>query len=142
PETDEKIVAIYGGRFHYTALTENGNVLAWGANYYKQTDVPQEVQNADIETIYTGFYQNYGVTKEGKILTWGLKGYLFGTDDLGRDIFTRLLNGGRMSMTIGAVAVIISTTIGIIVGCLSGFLGGKVDIVLQRISEVVAALPF
>ena len=38
-----------------------------------------------------------------------------GTDDLGRDIFTRLLNGGRMSMTIGAVAVIISTIIGIII---------------------------
>jgi len=142
PETSEKIVKIYGGRYHYTALTENGNVIAWGANYYNQANVPKEVQNADIEEVYTGFYQNYAITKEGKILTWGLKGYLCGTDDLGRDIFTRLLNGGRMSMTIGAVAVIISTTIGIIVGCLSGFLGGAVDTVLQRISEVVAALPF
>lgn len=142
PETSEKIISIYGGRYHYTALTEKGNLVAWGANNYKQTDVPKEVQDADIERVHTGFYQNYAVTKDGKILTWGLKGYLFGTDDLGRDIFTRLLNGGRMSMTIGAVAVIISTTIGIIVGCLSGFLGGKVDIVLQRVSEVVASLPF
>ena len=45
-------------------------------------------------------------------------------------------------MTIGGVAVIISTTIGVIVGSLSGYFGGKVDMVLQRISEVVAALPF
>ncbi|SCG82330.1 Oligopeptide transport system permease protein appC [Proteiniborus sp. DW1] len=142
PQTDEKIVSIYGGRYHYTAVTEKGNVLAWGSNYYNETVVPEEVKKADMDRVYTGFYQNYGITKDGKIITWGLKGYLCGTDDLGRDIFTRLLNGGRMSMTIGAVAVIISTVIGIIVGSLSGFLGGKVDIVLQRLSEVVAALPF
>lgn len=142
PETSEKITALYGGRYHYTAITEKGNVVAWGSNVYNQSMIPEAVQNADVEKVYTGFYQNYAVTKEGKLLTWGLKGYLFGTDDLGRDIFTRLLNGGRMSMTIGAVAVIISVIIGVVVGALSGFLGGKVDIVLQRISEVVAALPF
>ncbi|MDR7857755.1 ABC transporter permease subunit [Tissierella sp.] len=142
PETDSKIVKIYGGRYHYTALTENNDVVGWGADYYKQATVPSSVNSADIETIYSGFYQNYGITKDGQILTWGLKGYLFGTDELGRDIFTRLLNGGRMSMTIGAVAVIISTTIGIVVGALSGFFGGKIDLVLQRLSEVVSSLPF
>lgn len=142
PETDSKIVKIYGGRYHYSGITENNDVVGWGADYYKQSTVPNSVNSADIETIYTGFYQNYGVSKTGEIHTWGLKGYLFGTDDLGRDIFTRLLNGGRMSMTIGAVAVIISTTIGIIVGSLSGFFGGKLDLVLQRLSEVVSSLPF
>lgn len=142
PETEDKIVSIYGGRYHYTALTDKGNVLSWGSNYYKQTDVPSEVLSANIVEMRTGFYQNYATTDQGKILTWGLKGYLLGTDELGRDIFTRLLNGGRMSMTIGAVAVIISTTIGIIVGSLSGYFGGKIDMVLQRIAEVVGALPF
>ncbi len=53
-----------------------------------------------------------------------------------------MLNGGRMSITIGAVAVIISTIIGIVVGSVSGFFGGKIDMVLQRISEMVASLPF
>ena len=142
PETEDKIVSIYGGRYHYTVLTDKGNVLSWGANYYKQTDVPSEVLAANIVEMHTGFYQNYAVTDQGNILKWGLKGYLLGTDELGRDIFTILLNGGRMSMTIGAVAVIISTTIGIIVGALSGYFGGKIDMVLQRISEVVGALPF
>ncbi len=143
PATEgEKIVSLTGGRYHYTALTDKGNVVSWGANYYKQTDVPAEVLSANIVEMHTGFYQNYAVTDQGKILKWGLKGYLLGTDELGRDIFTRLLNGGRMSMTIGAVAVIISTTIGIIVGSLSGYFGGKLDMVLQRISEVVGALPF
>ena len=142
PETEDKIVKIEGGRYHYTGLTDKGNVLAWGSDNYKQSTVPAKVKSANIKEIHTGFYQNYAVTEEGKILTWGLKGYPLGTDELGRDIFTRLLNGGRMSMTIGGVAVIISTTIGVIVGSLSGYFGGKVDMVLQRISEVVAALPF
>ena len=150
-ESGDKIVSIQGGRFHYTALTEKGNVLSWGNNSYKkngklmpniQTNIPSEIQSDNITKIYTGFYQNYAVTDTGDVKTWGLKGYLLGTDELGRDIWTRLLNGGRMSMTIGAVAVIISTTIGIIVGSLSGYFGGKLDMVLQRIAEVVGALPF
>lgn len=142
PDTESKIISLYGGRYHYTALTDKGETLAWGANYYKQTNIPAEVSSANIVDMRTGFYQNYAITDQGKVLTWGLKGYLLGTDDLGRDIFNRLLNGGRMSMTIGAVAVIISTTIGIIVGSVSGYFGGKIDMVLQRISEVVGALPF
>ncbi len=142
PETESKIVSLYGGRYHYTALTDKGETLAWGANYYKQINIPKEVSSANIVDMSTGFYQNYAITDGGKVFTWGLKGYLLGTDDLGRDIFNRLLNGGRMSMTIGAVAVIISTTIGIIVGSVSGYFGGKIDMVLQRISEVVGALPF
>lgn len=142
PETYSKIVKLEGGRYHYTALTEDGKVLAWGANYYNQTKVPQELQNKTVVKLFSGFYQNYAITSDNKLFTWGLKGYLMGTDDLGRDIFTRLLNGGRMSMTIGAVAVIIATIIGVIVGCVSGFFGGKVDLVLQRIAEVINSLPF
>lgn len=142
PETKSKIVALDGGRYHYTAITEEANLVAWGANYYKQTDVPSNIQDNNTEKVYTGYYQNYAVNKSGNINTWGLKGYSFGTDELGRDVFTRLLNGGRMSMTIGAVAVIISTIIGIVIGSLSGYFGGKLDNVLQRFSEIIAALPF
>lgn len=142
PQTDSKIVSIAGGSYHYTGMTENGDVVAWGADYYNQASVPNSVLEADIEKVYTGFYQNYAITTDGDILTWGLKGYLFGTDELGRDIFTRLLNGGRMTMTIGAVAVIISTIIGVVVGGISGYFGGKIDMFFQRVSEMVASLPF
>lgn len=142
PDVKDKIVSLQGGRYHYTAVTETGEVVSWGSNYYKQSTIPKEVSESKISKVYTGFYQNYAITTEGKVLTWGLNGYPFGSDELGRDIFTRLLNGGRMSITIGAVAVIISTIIGVIVGGISGFSGGKVDMVLQRISEMVASLPF
>lgn len=142
PETDSKIVSIKGGRYHYTALTEDGKIVAWGDNTYNQATVPGSVESAEVVDYYTDFYQNYAVTSTGEIHTWGLKGYIFGSDELGRDIFNRLLNGARLSLFIGAVAVIISTIIGIIVGGISGYFGGKVDIVMQRISEMVASLPF
>lgn len=142
PEYEGKIVAIQGGRYHYTAMTENGDIISWGDNTYNQATVPNSVASADIEEFYTGYYQNYAITNKGDILTWGLKGYLLGSDELGRDIFTRLLNGARLSLFIGAVAVIISTVIGIIVGGVSGYFGGRVDTILQRIAEMVASLPF
>jgi peptide/nickel transport system permease protein len=142
PETDSRIVAIQGGRYHYTALTENGGVVAWGADGYKQTTIPEKIEKAKVTAVFTGFYQNYAVTDSGKVLTWGLKGYPLGTDDLGRDILNRLVNGGKMSMTIGAVSVIISTIIGVLIGCISGFFGGKVDMILQRIVEIISGLPF
>lgn len=142
PETDSRIVSIQGGRYHYTALTENGEALAWGANIYKQAQVPEKISGTSIKALFTGFYQNYAVNDDGKILTWGLKGYPLGTDDLGRDILNRLVNGGKMSMTIGAVSVIISTIVGVIIGCISGFFGGKVDMILQRVVEIISGLPF
>jgi peptide/nickel transport system permease protein len=142
PHTESKIVDIQGGRYHYSALTEDGKVIAWGANYYKQASVPEKIQQSEVTKLFTGFYQNYAVTKDGRIMTWGLKGYPLGTDDLGRDILTRLINGGRMSMTVGAIAVIISTIIGVIIGSISGYFGGRTDMILQRVTEMVSSLPF
>lgn len=140
PKYEGNVVSMFGGRFHFTMLTDQGKVYSWGRNNYKQAKVPSSAKN--IKAIYGNTYQNYAVTEKGKVITWGLKGYLMGTDDLGRDVFGRLLNGGRMTMTIGAVSVIISTIIGIIIGGISGFFGGWVDIILQRITEIVASLPF
>lgn len=142
PETASKIVSIKGGRTHYTAITEDGSVVAWGEDFYKQSTLPDKVKNSKISDVFTGYYQNYAITEDGEILTWGLKGYILGTDGLGRDLLGRLINGGRMSISIGAVAVIIATIIGVLVGSISGFVGGKVDMFLQRVAEIVGSLPF
>jgi len=72
----------------------------------------------------------------------GFKGYLMGTDGSGRDILTRIVHGGKMTMTIGAVAVLVSTVIAIIVGCLSGYFGGWVDLLLMRFTEICSSIPF
>ncbi len=65
----------------------------------------------------------------------------FGTDALGRDIFTRLWMGARVSLSIGFLATIINTLIGCILGGLSGYFGGRFDMILMRIVEVIYGIP-
>lgn len=138
---DEYFSTVEAGSGHYTGLTNKGNVYSWGTNVLGQCDVSDKATG--VSQIFTGAFQNYAVDANGKLIAkWGLKGYIFGTDSYGADIFQRIVNGGRMTMTIGAVSVIISTIIGIIVGCLSGYFGGKVDIVLMRVMEGFSAIPF
>ena len=137
----EQFVQIDAGADFYTGLTNKGNVYSWGGHVLGQSDTPSNLKN--VAKIYSGSFQNYVVDENGKLVdTWGLKGYIFGTDGYGADIFQRIVNGGKMTMTIGAVAVIISSIIGIIVGCISGYFGGKVDMVLMRITEGFSAIPF
>ena len=68
--------------------------------------------------------------------------HLFGTDDLGRDYLTRVLYGGRISLLVGVVAMLISTFIGVTVGTLSGYFGGIVDNILMRIVDVLLSIPW
>jgi peptide/nickel transport system permease protein len=65
----------------------------------------------------------------------------FGTDDLGRDLLARALLGGRVSMAVGIVAVIIAITLGTVVGSVSGFFGGRIDSLLMRMTDLFLALP-
>ncbi len=65
-----------------------------------------------------------------------------GTDDLGRDVFTRLIYGGRVSLTVGLVAVAIYLCIGVVLGSVAGYYGGVVDNVIMRITDVIMVLPF
>ena len=67
--------------------------------------------------------------------------YLLGADRLGRDVFTRLIYGTRISMTLGLVGVIISLSLGIVLGGISGYFGGWMDIVIQRVIEFIISIP-
>ena len=138
---DEHYVDVVGGANHYTGLTNKGNVYTWGRNNLDQCEMPSKTTG--VSQIFRGSNQSYAVAEGGKLLSsWGLKGYLFGTDTRGADIFQRIINGGKMTMTIGAIAVIISSIIGIVVGCIAGYFGGKVDILLMRVAEIFNAIPF
>jgi peptide/nickel transport system permease protein len=66
---------------------------------------------------------------------------VLGTDTLGRDIFSRIIYGAQVSMSVGAVAVLISTSIGILLGAISGYFGGWVDQVIMRVVDVVYCFP-
>ncbi|ADY20208.1 ABC transporter permease [Bacillus paranthracis] len=67
--------------------------------------------------------------------------HLFGTDDYGRDYLTRALYGGRVSLAVGFLAMVVSVTIGTAVGTISGYFGGKLDNFLMRVVEVLMSIP-
>lgn len=67
--------------------------------------------------------------------------HLFGTDNLGRDLFSRALYGGRISLSIGVLSVLISMSLGTVYGSISGYFGGFLDNVLMRIVDVIMAFP-
>lgn len=75
------------------------------------------------------------------LLAPGRDGYLLGTDDLGRDIWTQLIYGARVSLTVGVLSALSTCIIGVAVGSLAGFFGGWVDAILMRISEFFQTLP-
>lgn len=71
----------------------------------------------------------------------GASHFLFGTDDVGRDLLSRLIYGARISMLIGLCVVVLSLTIGVILGLISGYFGGWIDATIMRLMDILMALP-
>src|SRR4051812_48783514 len=79
--------------------------------------------------------------KAGKPFTQPNREFLFGTDDLGRDVFSRVVYGARLTLRIGLIIVGIELVIGVAVGLVAGYYGGWVDSLLMRFTDVVLAYP-
>ncbi len=68
--------------------------------------------------------------------------HILGTDPLGRDVLSRTMYGARVSLLIGATAVLVAGTIGVVLGLLAGFVGGAVEVVIMRLVDTLLAIPF
>src|SRR2546422_2660507 len=93
--------------------------------------------------IFADFIAPYSYTKPnfGRIYDFPSRDYPLGTDQLGRDVLSRMIYGARVSMLVGLGAQVIVVLIGVPIGLVSGYLGGRVDLFLTRFVDVMYAFP-
>jgi len=135
----ERAVSVEGGSGHFVLLSDAGRAYGWGHNDAGQA----EIYGRECAAVYTGAKQTYIADTDGRLIeAVGQRFYPFGTDSLGRDVLTRVLHGGRTTMTVGAVAVIVSLIVAVTVGIVAGYFGGFIDTLLMRVTEIFSAIPF
>ncbi|MDY3051580.1 MAG: ABC transporter permease subunit [Ndongobacter sp.] len=139
PAFEGKAVQIAAGRSHMTVLTDEGKLFTFGKSEYDVLNAPG---GAGYQKLFSGFYNTYALKNEHEYDAWGLNGFTLGTDDQGRDLFTRLIHGGKSTLQISFIAVVIQVLLGVFVGMISGFYGGMLDNLLMRFSEIIASFPF
>jgi len=92
--------------------------------------------------IFANYVAPYGVNQmTGFVMVPPSLKFLMGTDNLGRDIFSRVIYGARVSVTVGLVATLISVIISTLIGVLSGYIGGAFDLIIQRFVDAFMCLP-
>jgi len=113
-------------------------------NTFEITFVPDETMRTDLALFVKGDeWKLLGLTFDTHLFgtTGGGFVHLLGTDSLGRDVFSRMIAGTRVTLLMGFIVMIAACTVGTVVGVSSGYFGGRFDMVVQRIVEFVKAFP-
>jgi len=131
------------GKFHFRpfvyGIKSKLDPVTWGIIYIEDKTKKYPIyffihgDKYKLWNLFEGDLHLFGV-KEGTM-------FLFGTNKLGRDLFSRNLYAARISLSIGLIGVILSFILGIILGGISGYFGGKADMIIQRIIELLISIP-
>ena len=130
-----KIEDFQGYDLNYSLVTidpENSSILILSEDLYQN------------RSLYSGVWVTYEFENNDMRHWWLPDGYnvcIFGTNDQGQDLFSKVLYGSRVSLKIGITVAVLTVTIGTIVGSISGYFGGRVDEVIMRICDVFFAIP-
>jgi len=93
--------------------------------------------------IFAPWIAPYGITERSSDFRQGPSSdHWFGTDGIGRDVFSRVVNGARVSVRIGFLATAMSLILGLVLGCLGGYFGGITDTLVMRLTDVFLAIPY
>lgn len=140
---NKPIVMRWDGKQYYPAVMEL-MPLRWFVKYPElfTVDFSKVRHDPSVAIVMPPIPYSSRETSLDNILEPPSRRHIMGTDNLGRDVFTRMLHGTGVSLKIGVVAVSIALFIGVILGALAGFYGGVIDAVLSRVIEVVICFPF
>jgi ABC-type dipeptide/oligopeptide/nickel transport system permease subunit len=98
---------------------------------------------ADQLALYEPTAQNLRAAKQPPAwMEGGSWAYPLGTDNLGRDLYTRIIYGSRVSLTVGLFGTLIAASLGLVIGMIAGYMGGRVDAVIMTVVNVILALPY
>lgn len=118
----------------------------WGANEYDNTKTSPSSSGSPFTYVvdgeeYEGYSMTYQWTTDLNTLDGISAAHWMGTDNSGQDIFTRLMYGGRISLTLGFVVIFLETLLGVLLGGIAGYFGGWIDNVLMRIVDLLSCIP-
>ncbi|WP_434778478.1 ABC transporter permease [Neisseria sp. Ec49-e6-T10] len=145
---DKPLVISYEQQYYFPIL-KNYNETTFGGDFDTPADfldpyIKSKITSNGNWAIYPLNPYSYNTINEFDLLPNPANpnsAHLLGTDDRGRDVFARLVYGFRVSVLFGLVLTVVSTFVGILLGAMQGFFGGKLDLILQRITEVWSGLP-
>ncbi len=132
-----------GGNFHVRPFIYQQKI-EFDSETFKKTYTEDETEKCPIYFFVRGDRYKLWNAFETDLHLFGVKKgtiFLFGTDNLGRDIFSRNLHGARISLSIGLVGVVLSFAFGALLGSVSGYYGGSADMFIQRVIEIFICIP-
>lgn len=129
----EKLGILDGSRWLESCRLDNLETFPEGSVLQVDEESIKTIRGVDVARVKVDYYRYMGIEEDVY--------HYFGTDYLGRDLWTRLWRGTRISLLIGFLSAIANACIGVIYGSIAGYYGGKVDLVMMRITEVINAIP-